>query len=65
MKFEEWIGELEKVMKLSIKEAIKDVLHSCPMEVSELLENHCGQAILNASRIIWTGDVEKCIEQGT
>ena len=34
VRLEEWIGELEKVMKLSIKEAIKDVLHSCPKELS-------------------------------
>ena len=51
-------------MKLSVKEAIKNVLEECPKDISELLNNHIGQAIETTSRIIWTEDVERCIKGG-
>ena len=61
-KFYEWVNDLEKTMKLSVKEAIKNFLHDCPKEFSELLKSHCGQMIDVGNRIIRTGDIERFLE---
>ena len=51
-------------MKLAVKDSIIKTLHDCPKNLEELLDSHCGQSIIAASHLIWTGDVEKAFEKG-
>ena len=48
-------------MKLSVKGAIRIALEESQKDISELLHEHIGQAIVTASRITWTADVERCL----
>ena len=49
-------------MKLSVKGAIRIALEESRKDISELLHEHIGQAIVTASRITWTADVERCLQ---
>lgn len=61
---EEWMSELDNMIKISIKENIVNFLNDCPNKIEDLLPKYCSQAIMLGTNIIWTGDVEKCFEKG-
>ena len=52
------------MMKLSVKETILNALQDCPKKTSDMLNDHCGQAIIASTEIIWTGDIERALEVG-
>ena len=56
---EDWMGELEEMMRLSVREAFLNAVKDYPSRKrTEWAISHPGQVILNGSQIVWTKDVE-------
>lgn len=59
------MGELESMMKLSVRQSMLNSLEDYPKKKrAEWSISHPGQVILNGSQIIWTTDVENAIKGG-
>lgn len=62
---EDWMGELENMMRLSVRQAMLNAVEDYPKQKrANWAISHCGQVILNGSQIVWTSDVEKAIKGG-
>ena len=62
---EDWRGELEEMMRLSVREAFLNAVKDYPSRKrTEWAVSHPGQVILNGSQIIWTADVEQSFKAG-
>ena len=62
---EDWMGELENMMRLSVRQAMINAIDDFPKRHrAEWAVSHCGQVILNGSQVIWTSDVEKAFKGG-
>ena len=62
---EDWMGELENMMRLSVRDAmLKAVEDYTKRDRPEWAVSHPGQVILNGSQIVWTGDVEGALKNG-
>lgn len=55
---EDWMGELENMMRLSVRDAMIKSVEDYPKRFRpEWAVSHPGQVVLNGSQIVWTGDV--------
>lgn len=58
-KVEDWMGEVEDMMKKSVREALLNSIKSYPNPSrTEWVRNHAGQCVLNGSQVHWTSEVE-------
>lgn len=55
---EDWMGELENMMRLSVRQAMLNSIEDYPKKKrADWSITHPGQVVLNGSQIIWTSDV--------
>lgn len=60
---EDWMGELEDMMKASVRNEIYISIKDYPKpNRCEWVLNHIGQAVLNGSQVHWTTEVEAAIK---
>jgi len=58
-KVEDWMGEVEDMMKKSVREALLNSIKTYPTPTrTEWVRNHPGQCVLNGSQVHWTSEVE-------
>jgi dynein heavy chain len=59
------MGELENMMRLSVRQAMINAVEDYPKQKRSVWAvSHCGQVILNGSQVVWTSDVEKAFKGG-
>jgi len=59
-----WLSEVETVMRLSVKQAIKRALIDCPPDGADRFEwlvRHPAQAVLTVDQLAWTAGVTKAL----
>ena len=62
---EDWMGELENMMRLSVRQAMLSAIENFPNQKRAVWAvSNPGQVILNGSQVIWTADVEKAFKGG-
>lgn len=62
-KVEDWMGELEEMMKKSVREALLNSITSYPTPSrTQWCRNHPGQCVLNGSQVHWTTEVEAAMK---
>ena len=62
---EDWMGELENMMRLSVRQAMLNAIENFPNQKRAVWAvSNPGQVILNGSQVIWTADVEKAFKGG-
>lgn len=60
---EDWMGEVEDMMKASVRAALLNSVNDYPQRPRhEWVVNHPGQCVLNGSQIHWTKEVEAAIK---
>ena len=58
-KVEDWMCEVEKLMYISIRDAMKTSIQEyTEMGRNDWILNHPGQCVLNGSQVHWTKDLE-------
>jgi dynein heavy chain, axonemal len=63
---EDWMGELEEMMKVSIKDSLLFSINDYPKRRrSEWAVLHPGQCVLNGSQVQWTTEVEASFKTNT
>jgi dynein heavy chain, axonemal len=62
---EDWMGDLEEMMKESVKSALlKSVTDYLAVPRDQWVKRHPGQCVLNGSQVHWTSEVEQAIRKG-
>lgn len=62
---ETWMQDLEKIMKLSVRECLHKAILDYPIsERTAWCTKHAGQCVLNGSQAHWTALVEDAIQTG-
>lgn len=63
---EDWMGELEEMMKLSVRQVLINSIESYPNPTRcDWTISNAGQAVLNGSQVHWTREVEQAIKTNT